>query len=160
MKKRASKSAHTPPKAAPTTAARDIELLPGLAESDEVDVACDAPTDVGLCGDKFVWLDPPETKGTKEGSERTMDAEKLTVFDGTVDTVDVIPEPVIVGTMNPDEDTMMSMNVEVTPCTTVVTIWVEVTGGTLLAALSPGMVLESVVGARIVEVNVGADGGG
>jgi hypothetical protein len=98
--------------------------LLGLAESDEpeVDVACDAPTDVGLCGDKSGWLDPPETKGTKEGSERTMDAGKLTVVDGAVDTVDVIPEPVIVGTMAPDEDTVMSMNVEVTPCTTVVTI--------------------------------------
>jgi hypothetical protein len=62
MMKSAIENAHTPPKAAPTTAARGIELPLGLADSDELGVDCDAPTAVGLGGDKWVWLEPPETK--------------------------------------------------------------------------------------------------
>jgi hypothetical protein len=123
-------------------------------------VACDAPTDVGLGGDKLAW---PDFSETKEGSGRTKDAGKLMVPDVAVYAVTVTPEPVIVGTLAPDEDTMISVNVDVAPpCTTDVTIWVEVTPGALL---EPGEMLESAglgLGAEAgaAGVDVGVDGGG
>jgi hypothetical protein len=119
MMKSAIETAHTPPKAAPTTAARGIELLLGLADSDELSVACDAPTAVGLDDDKWIWLDPSETK---LGAGRSEDGEEIMVVEGAVDPVGVMPKPVIIGALAPDEDTTMLVNVEVTPCTTDVTI--------------------------------------